>query len=124
MIFRDSENIIVWREGLGPLGDIYGYNLSTNEQFAVVAPSTQTGPAIYGDIVVWTDHRNENYDIYGCSLSSVEWYPFGSPPVGLLEPPPRPFQGFLKLVLLGLGALSGVLLVLIFFFMRKKMEKT
>ncbi len=85
------------------------------------APDTQTGPAIYGDIVVWTDHRNENYDIYGSFF--LQWNGTLSVLPHLVLMSLRPDQGFLNLVLIGLEAFLGIFLTLVVFFMRLMREK-
>ena len=55
--------------------DIYGYNMSTNQEFPIcTASKTQRDPAVSGDTVVWVDSRNTdwayNFAIYGYSLST------------------------------------------------------
>jgi TolB protein len=66
-MFKD-ENRIMYRNY-----DIYGYDLSTKEEFEITThESNQEVPAIYGDIVVWQDNRNGNWDIYGYNLSTKE----------------------------------------------------
>ena len=56
--------------------DIHGYDLTTSTEFIICNnSSSQTAPAISGDIVVWVDERNGNYDIYGYNLSSSTEFP-------------------------------------------------
>lgn len=66
-IYKD---IVVWVDCRDGDYDIYGYNLSTEEEFPVTkSPGRQQSPAVYEDTVVWEDERNGNWDIYGCHLS-------------------------------------------------------
>jgi beta propeller repeat protein len=52
---------------------IYGYNINTQEEFAICTNQTnaQAAPAISGNIVVWADGRDRyhEWDIYGARLS-------------------------------------------------------
>ena len=51
--------------------DIYGYNLSSSNEFPIcINPSIQTQSAISGNIVVWEDGRNGDSDIYGYDLDT------------------------------------------------------
>lgn len=55
------DNTVVWQDDRNRNYDIYGYDLSTGEEFPVTTHSDpQILPAIHGDIVVWTDTRNGN----------------------------------------------------------------
>ncbi|MBU7047596.1 MAG: hypothetical protein HXS54_14275 [Theionarchaea archaeon] len=64
---------VIWEDYRNGNKDIYGYNLSTGEEFQITTdPEIQSEPAIYGDLVVWTDWRNRNRDIYGYNLSTKE----------------------------------------------------
>lgn len=61
-------NTIVWTEDF--YNFIYGYNLSTDEEFFITThKSYQQSPAIYQDLVVWQDYRNNNWDIYGSYIT-------------------------------------------------------
>ena len=61
---------VIWEDYRNGNKDIYGYNLSTGEEFQITTdPEIQSEPAIYGDYVVWIDWRNGNWDIYGYNLS-------------------------------------------------------
>ncbi|MFA5375186.1 MAG: hypothetical protein WC455_05455 [Dehalococcoidia bacterium] len=66
-------DIVVWEDYRNGKGDIYGYNLKTDEEFAICTEAGyQQNPAIYGNIVVWEDNREEvadTYDIYGARLT-------------------------------------------------------
>jgi beta propeller repeat protein len=60
------KNIIVWVDCRNENEDIYGYNLSTDQEFQVITDEySQCSPALYEDFVVWQDNRNGNWDIYG-----------------------------------------------------------
>ena len=65
-----SGNIFVWKEN----DNIYGYNLSDGNEFAVCTEGHyQREPAISGHIVVWRDYRNYGSsitDIYGADISN------------------------------------------------------
>jgi beta propeller repeat protein len=53
----------------GQAYDIYGYDLSTSQEFIISgAANNQQYPAISGNTIVWMDNRNGNQDIYGCWL--------------------------------------------------------
>lgn len=65
------ENIVVWVDCRNGNEDIYGYDLSTDQEFQITTNECpQHSPAIYGNIVVWKDIRNGNWDIYGADISS------------------------------------------------------
>ncbi|MGC1121792.1 MAG: hypothetical protein WBA22_11930 [Candidatus Methanofastidiosia archaeon] len=67
--------------------DIFGYNLSTKEEFPIATGrGDQYGPAIYGDIVVWQDYRHGDCDIYGYDLSTGKEFQITSHPEGQKEP--------------------------------------
>ena len=62
---------MVWSDLRGADYDIYGYDLSTGQEFTVcTASGYQYVPAIYGDIVVSYDWRGVDRDIYGYNLST------------------------------------------------------
>ena len=66
-----SGDIVVWQDDRNGNWDIYGHDLSSDEQFSIVTEdSAQEGPAVSGDIIVWQDERNGNWDIYAYDLSS------------------------------------------------------
>jgi len=60
-----SGNVVVWQDwGNDPADgsnlDIYGFDLSTGQEFGVRTDARFQGePGISGDIVVWTDLRND-----------------------------------------------------------------
>jgi len=80
-----SGNIVVWVDwrndpnGPGDANDnpdIYGYDLSTSQEFPICTNvSCQSAPAISGSIVVWEDWRNGSGDIYGYDLSTGREFP-------------------------------------------------
>ena len=68
-----SGNIAVWRDMRNGNGDIYGYDLTSQQEFPIVVmPEDQDNPDISGEIVVWQDNRISrsltNYDIYGYDI--------------------------------------------------------
>ncbi len=66
-------DLVVWTDWRNRNRDIYGYNLSTKEEFPITRdPDDQENPAIYGDYVIWEGYRNGNKDIYGYNLSTKE----------------------------------------------------
>jgi beta propeller repeat protein len=68
--------IVVWVDDRNGNLDIYGFNLTTNQQFPIVVdPGIERFPVIYRDIVVWEDYRDGrcmNWDIYVYNLSTEE----------------------------------------------------
>ena len=69
------EDIVVWTDNRNGNLDIYGYNLTTKEEFQITKDMhDQSGPAIYEDIIVWTDIIGDNWDIYGYDLSKKEGF--------------------------------------------------
>ncbi|MBU6999694.1 MAG: hypothetical protein HXS51_02940 [Theionarchaea archaeon] len=65
--------VVVWEDNRNGNSDIYGYDLSTGEEFQVtIDESHQENPAIYDRIIVWEDNRNGNSDIYGYDLTTGE----------------------------------------------------
>ncbi|MBU7012960.1 MAG: hypothetical protein HXS46_19940, partial [Theionarchaea archaeon] len=65
------DNIVVWQDSRNGNVDIYGYSLSTGEEFPITTNrNPQHSPAIYENIIVWQDNRNGNWDIYGYDLST------------------------------------------------------
>ncbi|MBA7482681.1 hypothetical protein ES707_18175 [subsurface metagenome] len=66
-------NIIVWQDYRNDNWDIYGYNLTTRQEFQITNnPDDQENPAISGNVVVWQDNRNEYWNIYAVILSGSE----------------------------------------------------
>jgi len=66
-------NIIVWQDNRNNNWDIFGYNLTTREEFQITDDShDQTNPAISGNVVVWQDNRNGNSEIYAVLLDGPE----------------------------------------------------
>ncbi len=67
-------NVVVWHDWRSGLSnaDIYGYNLSTSQEFTVcTAVNNQQVPAIDGNVVVWQDGRSGiGDDIYGHNLGT------------------------------------------------------
>lgn len=67
--------------------DIYGYDLSTGQEFPVcLAPGTQAHPAVHAGVVVWEDHRRGSWDIYGYDLSNGQEFPICVAPGSQLNP--------------------------------------
>lgn len=71
-------DIIVWEDEERGNEDIYGYNLSTQQEFQITTDRKrdQYGPVIYDDIVVWADTRNSDawMDYYDpVTKSFTEW---------------------------------------------------
>jgi len=55
------KKIVVWQDFRKGDWDIYGYNLSTEEEFQITTDTNdQTNPAIYGTIVVWEEKTTQN----------------------------------------------------------------
>lgn len=74
-------DIVVWEDDRNGNYDIYGCNLSTQDQFPICTnPHDQLNPAIYGDIVIWVDSRGKYKSIYGYSLSAQEEFPIATSP--------------------------------------------
>lgn len=64
-------DVVVWVDCRNDNEDIYGYNLSTDEEVQITTNlDYQIAPSIYEDVVVWADERHGNFDIYGYDLSS------------------------------------------------------
>ncbi len=70
-------NLVAWNDFRnGSISDIYGYDLDTSTEFAIIVdPSSQTGPSISKGVVVWEDWRTGNYDIHYSRIGSDEWGP-------------------------------------------------
>ncbi|MHC4474451.1 MAG: hypothetical protein ACYTEL_02320 [Planctomycetota bacterium] len=75
--------ILVWGDyGKGTDTDIYGYDLSTGEEFAICAlPGWQYRPRIYENTVVWSSDANEDepFGYYQRDIHGV-WIPEDGPP--------------------------------------------
>ncbi len=71
-----SGDVFVWEES----DDIYGYNLSDGNEFAICTNvKIQREPAISGHVVVWRDYRNygaSGTDIYGVDISNPAHHEF------------------------------------------------
>lgn len=53
-------------------GDIYGYNLTTGEEYPLlVHPAHQDAPRIFDDHVVWQDYRDGLFDLWGGRMNSA-----------------------------------------------------
>ncbi len=64
-------NTIVWTEWRDGSFNIYGYDLTTENEFPICTDAAHQGATgISGEIVVWYDDRNGDWDIYGYDLSS------------------------------------------------------
>jgi beta propeller repeat protein len=65
-----SGDFIVWQDYRNGNWDIYGYNLTTQQEFPICTlASDQQLPKISGNIVVWQDRRNGDWDIYGRNIT-------------------------------------------------------
>jgi beta propeller repeat protein len=61
---------VVWQDYRNGNDDIYGYNLTTKEEFQITTDTRdQTNPVIYGEYIIWEDSRNGPSDIYGFNRS-------------------------------------------------------
>ncbi len=68
-----DNNIVVWQDYRNNNWDIFGYNLTTQEEFQITDDThDQTDPAISGNVVVWQDNRNGNSEIYAVVLDGPE----------------------------------------------------
>ena len=68
-----DQNIVVWQDNRNGDWDIYGYNLTTRQEFQITNnPHDQTNPAISGNTVVWEDSRDGNLQIYAIILDGPE----------------------------------------------------
>jgi len=70
-----SGNIIVWEDWRNENADIYGYDLSTHQEFPIMTgPGDQENPSISGQVVVWQDNRRtqslNGFDVYGYDLNT------------------------------------------------------
>jgi len=73
------EDIVVWQDYRNGDWDIYGYDLSTDQEFPIaIERGDQFHVAIYKDVVVWGDNRNGNWDIYGYNISTRQIFPIES----------------------------------------------
>lgn len=71
-----KDGVVVWIDWRNKDRDIYGYDLSTQTEFAIcTAPGDQESPATNGNIVVWADSRRGGSDIYGYDLSTKTEFP-------------------------------------------------
>jgi len=68
-----DRNIVVWQDNRNGDWDIYGYNLTTRQEFRITDnPHDQTNPAVSGNTVVWEDSRDRNLQIYAIILDGPE----------------------------------------------------
>ena len=69
-----GDNLIVWQDYRnGKDWDIYGYNLTTRQEFQITDNDTdQINPAISGNLVVWQDYRDGPPNIYAVELTGPE----------------------------------------------------
>ncbi len=72
-------NLTVWQDSRNGNWDIYGYNLTTKQTFAITSdpadqmhPAVSFSPRLNAYVVVWQDFRNGNWDIYGALLDGPE----------------------------------------------------
>ncbi|MBI2952841.1 MAG: hypothetical protein HYY30_00890 [Chloroflexi bacterium] len=96
-----SGNYVVWRDNRnsppmvpGPSGmlipqekDIYGYDLSTRQEFRITARAEEVGPpAISGTIVVWSVRREGVNYLYGYDIAKKQEFK-------ITQLPPSPYGG-------------------------------
>ena len=84
-----SGNLIVWQDDRNGDWDIYGYNLTTRQEFLIsddqpnqTVFSDQTNPAISGTTVVWQDNLGGKMNIYMALLSGPDVATCANPPLG------------------------------------------
>ncbi len=66
-------HIIVWQDDRYGDWDIFGYNLTTDQEFLITDNAyDQTNPAINQNTVVFQDNRNGNWNIYAIILDGPE----------------------------------------------------
>ena len=69
-----ADNIIVWQDHRNDSWDIYGYNLTTGQEFQITDhPADQTNPAVSGNLVVWQDLREGYWSIYAAEFYGTEF---------------------------------------------------
>lgn len=68
------DNLIVWEDFRNGNWDIYGYNLTTHQEFQVTTdPADQINPAVSGDLVAWQEDIGDGeYNIYAAYLFGPE----------------------------------------------------
>lgn len=65
--------MVVWEDYRNDNWDIYGLNLSTQEEFQITAGShSEVHPAVYGTIVVWISREDEHDYVCGYNLLTKE----------------------------------------------------
>ncbi len=68
-----GDNLIVWEDYRNDNWDIYGYNLTTKQEFQITTDGAdQRYPAVSGDLVVWQDFRDGSWNIYAAYLFGAE----------------------------------------------------
>ncbi|GAH00120.1 unnamed protein product, partial [marine sediment metagenome] len=75
-VFRD---VVVWGDYRNDNWDIYGYNLTTNNEFAIATgPAYQRSVAIYGNTVAyenWRSSENQGVGIYNLITQEHAYHP-------------------------------------------------
>ncbi len=69
-----GDNLVVWQDYRnGNDWDIYGYNLTTGQEFQITDNEAhQENPAVSGNLVVWQDYRDGYAQIYAVELTGPE----------------------------------------------------
>ncbi|RKY08139.1 MAG: hypothetical protein DRP66_05195 [Planctomycetota bacterium] len=69
-----GDNLVVWQDYRnGEDWDIYGYNLTTGQEFQITDNGAdQINPAVSGNLVVWEDYRDGYPNIYAVELTGPE----------------------------------------------------
>lgn len=69
-----GDNLVVWQDFRnGHDWDIYGYNLTTGQEFQITDDDAhQMNPAVAGNVVVWQDIRDGYWQIYAAELYGAE----------------------------------------------------
>ena len=80
------QNVVVWSDSRGSYKNLWGYNLSTGQEFQItdstdddVNPSISYSKELNGYLVVWERVRNSNSDIVGVVLNGPEVQGCASP---------------------------------------------